>query len=106
MIEIGTIGSLPCEIALCKILSSLNNRKLNSKVMKVYHYFNFALNTIDHDIKDAQVRSRVRHLLRKAVIEGIKNTEFPAAVSTHLQCVVQARFRKGPVVGKTQKDKR
>lgn len=95
----GTIGSLPCEISLNKILAAKNDPKLNAKIMRVIYAVKHNLSQLKY-IPDRKTRLNFKALLRNSIEDrvekmmGVKVRGVPVTdvVVSHLMCCLHAYF--------------
>ena len=91
----GTIGSLPCEIALNAILIRHHDAKLTRFVLRRYSYYKDGLVKLQA-IKDVAFYKRMLQLWWNSNIKVVDDhkSRLPLEAYTHLKCCMSAQHRK------------
>lgn len=97
----GTIGSLPCEISLNKILADKNDAVLSSKIIKLLQKYKANLKSLQ-EISDIATRKYFASLVRKETeiylskIMKIPVRRVPVSdiVASHTMCCIAAYYRR------------
>lgn len=97
-IDIGTIGHLPCEIALNDILIKLNNKKISRKVMRLYSSYKDVLKDLA-GIANTKTHATTILYFRNHYLEIVDSINFPENIETHLKCAIVAQYRKNLNLG-------
>jgi hypothetical protein len=91
-IDVGTIGSRPCEVVLNRILIERKDKKLTNKVMSLHLEFREGLKHMT-DIKDVAFRKRMLSMWRKWAMDKLDTLDLPDVVHSHLGCALTANYR-------------
>lgn len=96
---IGTIGNMPCEISLNKILADINDPHLVRKTMRLLQVTKFRIKQLEN-ISDKSTQSHFRILLIRECAQSVmKITGKPISgkepidpLTSHIMCCLHAYF--------------
>lgn len=98
MIDVGTIGSAPCQVALNDMLIKCGDEKIVGRVTSIYHRCNKQLKLLTKYVKDQDLKfySQMLNLTRKSAMEMVESVrgDVPHDIYTHLRCCVVALYRE------------
>ncbi len=100
-IDVGTIGSAPCEIALNSILIKLENPKITRKILSRHTQLRVGLEKLQPLRSDYGFYLRIATMFYEQQIAAFKNLEgqIPKDAYTHALCCYKALFRKAITKG-------
>ena len=110
MVDVGTIGSLPCEVSMSIILRELNDPKMTRKITKLLLYVRKTLKelrSINHKPTYLYLRTLCWDDTKKSVerITGVRVSGVPTtnAIASHAMCCIHAYFGREAEYLKTLK---
>jgi len=91
-IDVGTIGSLKCEVNLNKILMEINDPKITKFVVPILVKFRYCLQQLAH-IPDVSFRYNMMARLRDDFSKKVRERNLPEDVVSHTCCAIMAYYR-------------
>lgn len=91
-IDVGTIGSRPCEISLNKILIEIGGKSISSYVVSTLLKFRLGLKQLSF-IPDESWRHTFTTKFYADTIEKIKTKKLPVMIESHALCCLKAYYR-------------
>ncbi len=99
-INVGTIGSAPCEIVLNKILIEADNSRITKLVMSIHQTLNLGLKKLEAlKQTDVDFFKRMALLLYEKEVGSFKARagrigDFPEGIYTHALCCYKTLYRR------------
>jgi hypothetical protein len=88
----GTIGSLPCEVSLNKILIEAGDAHITRQVMSIYHHFCLAMKEFQRCDLNWKIKTTVMGMYRERTLEKVDRRNFSKVVDSHLRCCIAAQY--------------
>lgn len=91
-VDVGTIGSLKCEVNLNKILMEINDKHITKFVVRNLVIFRLGLKQLAY-IPDKSFRHTISTKFHADAIARVLQKKLPPAVESHMCCCLMAYYR-------------